>query len=119
MAARRLVIVMLVLLGISTLAAALAPAPDGDRGDGASEERAERDPSTQPGDSQGQSGQEPVGVPGQGQQDETPARSGDPGTAPADPPGDEASTETPASAGLVYARVDFSDGRPQTVRVAP
>ena len=33
MAARRLVIVMLVLLGISTLAAALVPAPDGDRPD--------------------------------------------------------------------------------------
>ena len=50
MAARRLVVVMLVLLGISTLAAALAPAPDGDRRDTqtASEDKPEREQQTPP-----------------------------------------------------------------------
>src|SRR5688572_23358305 len=101
MAARRLVIVMLVLLGISTLAAALAPAPDGDRGDVGSEGRAERDPSSQPGDSRDQSAQGPAAEPGQGQQADPPDQSGEPGTPPVDPPGDSEPLVTPADTGLV------------------
>ena len=111
MAARRLVIVMLVLLGISTLAAALVPAPDRDR---AEEQTAAEDRPEQKGQAPAE---EPQPQPDEDSQE--PEQPEEPLQTPADPL-DGGETVPPAvRSGLVYARVDFPGGEPQIIRVLP